>query len=78
MSTTKKLLAELNSAKGLSYPDIGYALYMDARGDGNYRPSVYIIINAGGGVTYSSLNATSARARCENIRRAIEKESNSV
>lgn len=73
MSTTKRLLAELNAARGLAYPDVGYTYFAGVTGaGGKYRPSVYTIINAGGGVTYSDLNDVSARKRCDKIRAAIE------
>jgi len=77
-SKTDQLLHELNTIKGLSYPDVGYSYFANIKGDGSrpFRRSVYTIISAGGGVTYSPLNATSARKRCENIRAAIRDAKN--
>lgn len=70
MSVTSRLLAELNAARGLVYPDIGYSYFGDVKGDGVFRPRVYTIVQ-GGGVTLSDLNAPSARQRCNKIRAAI-------
>lgn len=70
-ASTKSLLAELNTIRGLRYPDVGYCYFADLKGDGTYSPRVYTIVNPQGGVTLSSLNAPTARARCENIRSAI-------
>ena len=73
MSVTDQLLRELNTIKGIEYPDVGYSYFADVRGDGSrpVRRSVYSVINPGGGLTYSPLNAPSARKRCDNIRAAI-------
>jgi len=69
MTTTEKLLNDLNHTKGLKYPDIGYSYYADIKGDGQNNRKVYTIINENGGVTRScTLNAKSARKRCDNIR----------
>ncbi len=76
-STTDKLLDELNALKGLEYPAIGYSYFADIKGDGRNHRSVYTIINEGGGVTYSSLNAASPRQRCDKIRAAIQAEKES-
>lgn len=74
MTTTEKLLNELNALCGKKYPDKGYCMFQDVRGDGRNIRSVYVIINDGGGVAYSGLNDSSARKRCENIRNAISKQ----
>lgn len=72
MTTTEKLLRELNAARGLEYPAKGYAYFADVRGDGGpLRRSVWVIINGDGGVTRSCLNGRTARETCENIRAAI-------
>ncbi|UUV43072.1 hypothetical protein RCDORA_99 [Rhodobacter phage RcDora] len=68
---TERLLAELNAARGLKYPDIGYCYFADVKGDGTYNPRVYTIVNPQGGVTLSYLNAPSPRERCQKIRAAI-------
>ena len=74
VTTTEKLLNELNELRGLKYPQIGYAYFADIKGDGRNIKSVYTITNEAGGVQYSSLNGKSPRKRCENIRQAIADE----
>lgn len=76
-TTTEKLLNELNAARGLKYPDIGYSFFADVKGDGTNRRRVYTIINTGGGVTFSELNAATARQRCDKIRAAITNQKES-
>jgi hypothetical protein len=76
MSKTEKLLKELNAARRLAYPDIGYLCYANIRGDGS-RPgykSIYRIVNAGGGVSLSTLNKRSATRQCQAIGDAIRAE----
>ena len=68
---TERLLAELNAARGLKYPDQGYSYFADVKGDGTYSPRIWTICNPQGGVTFSDLNAATPRARCEKIRAAI-------
>lgn len=70
-ASTESLLAELNTARGLQYPEVGYCYFADVKGDGTYSPRVYTIVNTQGGVTLSCLNAPTARERCEKIRAAI-------
>ena len=70
-TTTEKLVNALNNERGLSYPDVGYLMYQDVRGDGRNIRSLYSIINADGGVVYSQHNASTARKRCKNLREAI-------
>lgn len=72
MSTTKKLLHELNTINGVAYLGIGYMYFADVVGDGTARPRIYTVINANGGVTLSALNDTNPRKRCTKIRDAIE------
>jgi hypothetical protein len=72
MSVTDKLLGELNTLRGLEYPDQGFSYFANVAGDGRTYRSVYTIVNKGGGVTYSSLNAATDRQRCDKIRAAIE------
>ena len=71
MNVTKKLLKELNEARGLKYPDIGYLYWADVVGSGIHSPRVYYIINSDGGVTLSEYNAANAKKRCAKIRAAI-------
>ena len=74
LSMTNKLLANLNTCRGLAYPDVGYSYFANIAGDGRVHRSIYTIINAQGGVAYSALNARSARQCHENIRAAIYAE----
>jgi len=58
-------LDRLNASRGVKYPDIGYSYFADLFGG---RPRhVYTIINAGGGVTYASVNGATPRATLRNI-----------
>jgi len=54
----EKALAALNVRRGFAYPDKGYSYFADVRGDGVYKPRVYVIVNASGGVSDSFLNGT--------------------
>ena len=72
MSTTEKLLRELNTINGVAYPGIGYVFFADIVGDGIARPRIYTVVNANGGVTLSELNDTNPRKRCTKIRDAID------
>lgn len=68
-------LDRLNAAKGLTSSDIGYSYFADIGGwGGRNRRSVYTIINADGGVTYSSLNGSPRErlARIEAAHKAVE------
>lgn len=72
MTTSAKLIKQLNIALGLKYPEIGYHLYQDVAGNGIAKPRIYVVTNSSGGVSYSGeLNDTNPRKRCENIREAI-------
>lgn len=51
----------LNAKRGLKYPDIGYMYYANIAGDGRKYRSLYTIINAGGGVSYSEFNGKTTR-----------------
>lgn len=47
-----RAVGALNDRRGIKYPDIGYLLYSDIRGDGGpYNPNFYVISNPGGGVS---------------------------
>ena len=73
MTTTEKLLNQLNQLKGLSSDQIGYSYFADIKGDGRNIKSIYTIMNQAGGVVYSSLNAETPRKRCDKIRAEIDK-----
>lgn len=66
-------LDALNAAKGTSgLRALGRSYYADIKGDGSNRRSVWTIINADGGVTYSSLNGRTARETLRNIELATK------
>lgn len=65
-------IQRLNFARRLTYPMIGHLRFADIKGDGVYRPRVYAIINAGGGVCYSELNGADYSATLANILKATE------
>ena len=74
MTTTDKLLVELNAKRGLVYPNVGYSYFADVRGDGSNRKQVYTITNAQGGVAYDyQLNGATPRERCAKIRAELAK-----
>jgi len=74
MTKTERLIDQLNKARGLTYPDKGYMLYQDIRGDGRNRKSCYTIINGDGGVIANCLNGLSPRERCNSLRVCIRSE----
>lgn len=71
-TTTERLLDELNKINGLEYPAIRFSYFADIKGDGRNIKSIYTIINAGGGVRYSTLNAETPHKRCAKIRAEID------
>lgn len=70
---TDELLAILNEARGFKSRDIGFSFFADIKGDGRDIRSVYTVINAGGGVTYSHMNAGSPKGRIQRIQAEIDK-----
>ena len=70
-SVTQNLVADYNAARRLKYPDVGYLLFQDVKGDGHSKPALYVICNAAGGVSYSSMNGRNARQRCKKLRAAV-------
>lgn len=67
MTVTQKLVDAINTRKNLSYPQKGYMLFQDVKGDGRNIKSLYVITNDGG-VSYSELNAATPRKRCAKLR----------
>lgn len=63
---------ELNARKGLTYPMIGHLRYANITGDGRSYRTLYVIINDGGGVSYSSYNARTPRKTLANLRAALD------
>ena len=79
----RNAIAILNRHNGKVYPEIGYILKLDIRGDGNgFRPGVYVIINSAGGVTvsqYQGATPAETKARLDSeIMRRIQDESRIV
>lgn len=74
MTTTQRLIDQLNATKGLTYPDKGYILFADIRGDGSNRKSCYTVINCDGGLMANALNGISPRERCNALRDCIRAE----
>jgi hypothetical protein len=46
-----KAVRKLNAIRGKPYPDIGAFYYADVRGEGNFKPKIYVCINANGGLS---------------------------
>lgn len=68
MTVTQKLVDAINTRKNLSYPQKGYLLFQDVKGDGRNIKSLYVITGDNGGVSYSELNASTPRKRCAKLR----------
>ena len=66
-SHIKAALTRLNDRNKVVYPNVGYAYFADIKGDVVYRPRVYKIINANGGVAHSTLNGKTKRETVANI-----------
>lgn len=63
-----KAVAELNRARGLTYPAIGYVMYADVCGSGIPMTRCYRINNADGGVSYAyDLQGATLRKTLANI-----------
>ena len=73
-SHVRAALRELNSLRGLTYPQIGYLFFGDVKGDGAYKPTIWRICNEHGGVSYAPLGSKSLRNTLANIRLVIETE----
>lgn len=61
-----------NKALGLKHPSLGYLQWADIRGDGRYRPALYVQINEGGGVCSSDLRRPTMRQSIAAIDLAIQ------
>lgn len=73
MSTvTEQLADEINSLRGVEYPQAGYLTYGDIRGDGTNIRSLHEYL-PNGGTHYSNLNGTTARRRVANMRAEVER-----
>lgn len=61
----------LNAKRGLAYPMIGHMRYANIAGDGRRYRTLYVIINEGGGVSYSEFNARSTRKTLDKLKAAL-------
>ena len=61
----------LNTQRGLTYPMVGHMRYANLWGEPRRYRSLYVIINDGGGVSYSEFNGRSTRETLGNLRRAL-------
>ena len=68
-----RALKAMNDARGVVYPQRGYTYWADIRGDGRYRPGLYVIINEHGGVTNSTLARKTRRETLAVIERMTAK-----
>ena len=59
--------ARYNDRLKLNYPAKGYLQWADIKGDGIYRPRLYVVINETGGVTRSHLQGRTMRETIANI-----------
>jgi hypothetical protein len=64
--TIDKLCEAINKARRVTYPQKGYLLFQDIRGDGMRRRRVYMITSDGGGVT--AIHNGSYRKTAQNLR----------
>lgn len=62
----------LNAKRGLTYPMIGHMRYANLWGEPRRRRSLYVIINEGGGVSYSEFNARSPRKTLDKLRSELD------
>lgn len=69
-TTTDQLVSMLNATRGKKYPESGYIIFSDIRGDGRNIKSLWVYL-PGGGVAYSEMNGKNPRERCAKLRAAI-------
>jgi hypothetical protein len=62
----------LNAQRGLKYPMIGHLRYANLWGEPRRYRTLYVIINDGGGVSYSEFNGRSTRETLGKLRRALD------
>lgn len=68
----REALLCLNRKRGLSMSNqIGWHYWADVRGEGRYRPRVWVVVNAQGGVSSSDLNRPTRRGTYDAIQRLI-------
>jgi hypothetical protein len=74
--TIDKLCEAINKARGVTYPQKGYLMFSDIRGDGTKRRRlVYSVMNDGGGIC--AVYNGSYRQTAKNLRQVLaEQETN--
>lgn len=72
--TIDKLCEAINKARRVTYPQRGYLMFADIRGEGLRRRRVYVVINDGGGVT-AVHNGASYQKTAENLREVLAVQS---
>jgi hypothetical protein len=71
--TIDKLCAAINEARRVTYPQKGYLMFSDIRGDGMRRRRVYMVTNDNGGVT--AIHNGSYRQTAKNLREVLAVQS---
>jgi hypothetical protein len=71
--TIDKLCAAINDARRVTYPQKGYLMFSDIRGDGMRRRRVYMVTNDNGGVT--AIHNGSYRQTAKNLREVLAVQS---
>ena len=67
--TIDKLCDAINKARRVTYPQKGYLMFSDIRGDGMRRRRVYMITSDNGGVT--AIHNGSYRQTANNLREVL-------
>lgn len=66
------LCDEINKARRVVYPQRGYLMFADIKGDGRNRKRVYMIMKEGGGVT--AMHNGSYRQTAKNLREVLAEQ----
>jgi hypothetical protein len=68
--TIDNLCEQINNARGVVYPQVGYLMYANIAGDGRRHRTVYAVINPDGGLC-AVHNSYSTRVTVSNLRRVL-------
>ena len=66
------LCDEINKARRVKYPERGYLMFSDIKGDGRNRKRVYMVINDKGGV--AAMHNGSYRQTAKNLRNVLAEQ----
>ena len=66
------LCDQINEARRVKYPQKGYLMFSDIKGDGQNRKRVYAVLNDGGGVV--AVHNGSYRQTAKNLREVLTKQ----